>query len=214
MDFEQLHIFDSEHTLVWALLMLQAMNKSGIAPCDNRTFHRLIYFGNTLAHLYDFQPPAEIVMRHPRGPFYPRAQVDLDRLCVMQLVKVSGFKLQQNGQIVERLGTYDILPSGFACADKLRRNVQWAYSASSFLLDLSVAFASVNVGADSRSESKDPTYQSRSTEEFPVINFSKFRRNLSLRVARELESRFPNDLRPVPQHLLRLYVRYLEMLAA
>lgn len=214
MDAEPQRVYGPEHTLVWALLLLQAMKKSGLSPCDNRLFHRLIYFGNTLARLYDFQPPAEIVMRHPRGPFYPRAQFDLDRLCVLGLAKVSGYHLAKREGFVERLGEYDISEAGFRRADMLRKQVRWATTASTFLFDLSIAFASMSGEFTADAESRDPTYMSRKSEPSPVINFQEMRRNLSLSTTYALESRFPKNLRPIPQHSLRLYVRYLEQLAA
>lgn len=204
--------YGPEHTLTWALLLLQAMHKAGLAECDNRRFHRLMFFGNSLARLYQFQPPAEIVMRLPVGPFYPQAQTDLDRLCVMGLAQVRDYRFERHGGAVERRGCYDISSSGFHVAARIRSGSNWAEMAGQLLFDLCMAY--VSVGGDFKAEAADFNYQRASTETEPVFNFRSVHQNLSLQVTNQLRDSRPEGFRPISQHSLRVYLRYLERLAA
>lgn len=212
MDHSTKRQYGLEHTLVWALLLLRAMHKTGMAESDNRRFHRLFYFGNTLARLYDFQPPAELVMRLRRGPFYPQAQCDLDRLCVMGLADVRDYELLRHDDAVERHGYYDISSAGFRVCEEVTAGSSWARAAGDFLFDVCLAYA--NIDKDFEAEVEDFNYQRFSTEAAPVFSFRSAQQNLSARVSDQLRDTRPHEFRPIPQHALKVYLRYLQRLAA
>jgi hypothetical protein len=211
MDHSAKRVYAPEHTLLWALLLLRAMHKSGMTHSDNRRFHRLVYFANTLARLYEFQPPAEVVMRLPRGPFYPQAQRDLDRLCVMGLADVRNYELLRHDDAVERRGCYDISSAGFRVCEEVAGS-GWVRAAGKFLFDVCLAYA--NIDRDFKAEDEDFNYQRPSTEPAPVFTFRTAQQNLSVRVTDQLRDSRPEVLRPIPQHALRVYLRYLQRLAA
>lgn len=206
--------FDVSHRRVWTLLLLRALSKSGLSPCSNKTVHRLLYFGNVLAGVYDFDPPAQVVMRHARGPFYPGAQEDLDWLCVNAYATVAELRTERCDDYNLQYGIYDISEKGYAIANEFAQNALWANESARFLDDLTFAFSTIDDITTSGLEKVDFTYQKPSSEPDPVIHFGAFRDNRSWIATEEIRKLIPVSLRPLPQQSLQLYVRYLEQLAA
>jgi hypothetical protein len=132
----------------------------------------------------------------------------------MRLANVANYQVRLVHNLVERNGDYDITDAGFRLGGILTEQMSWARGAYNLLLDLTVAFTSTHHKFLERAEEIDLTYGSPTAEEDAVINFRDYQRNLSLRATRTLESLVPDPLRPIPQQSLRLYVRYLEELAA
>jgi hypothetical protein len=132
----------------------------------------------------------------------------------MQLATVKNYRVALIKSAFERMGDYDISDKGFKLADVLTVKMAWARGAFDLLLDLTVAFASTRHNFIERAQENDLTYGAPTAEENAVISFRDYQQNLSLRATKTLESLVPSSLRPIPQQSLRLYVRYLERLAA
>ena len=193
---------------------MRALSKAGIAPCQSAVYHRAAYFANVLAGVYDFQPPAEVVMRHARGPFYPKIQSDLDWLCLTQYASVSEISYEKKEDIWSRTGIYDITDKGFLICKKFSDEVMWARDASHFLNDLAIAMAMNEDESYETAQAQDFTYNRPSSEPAPIIGFMNPATNKSLLASEELRNRVPASLKPIPQKTLRLYLRYLNKAAA
>jgi hypothetical protein len=214
MDPDRIREFDAFHTRAWVLLLLRALNKAGLAPCSNRVFHRVLFFGNTLARIYEFDPPAELVMRHPRGPYYPKAQADLDWLCVASFASLQDVSYEVVDGITTRHAIYDITDKGFTFINKCIEDVVWMRESARFLDDLALAFSTLDLDKGGAVESKDFTYQKATSEPNPIIYFGTIEENRSYGASEEIRDLIPIGLRPVPQTSLRLYIQYLDSIAA
>lgn len=214
MGVSQIREFDIHHTRIWALLLLRALSKVGIAPCSNRVLHQVLYFGNTLARIYDFDPPSELVMRHPRGPFYPKAQNDFDWLCLVELASVKDVSYEVINQDTTRRATYDMTKKGFDFLNLCIEDVSWVKESAEFLDDLAMAFSTIDFEYDSEFETKDFTYRKSSSETTPIIHFGTVSDNRSFRASEEIKNLIPDGLKPIPQTSLKLYMSYLNNIAA
>jgi hypothetical protein len=206
--------FSEEHRLAWALFLTRACEKTGIYPLSLQTFHRLIYFANCLAQVYEYSPPSQLVMKQKWGPYYPNAQMDLDRLVLMGLVDISNLRWERSAQRTSKLADFTITESGFSLCTRLARDAIWFKEAESFLFDVCSAYTSIgDETADQASES-DLTYSQKGVPAGSVIVFSEESRNPSARGARYFEHAAPSLAIPNRQHQLRLYMKFLEGKAA
>jgi hypothetical protein len=153
-------------------------------------------------------------MRHPRGPFYPKAQVDLDWLCVASFASLCDVSYEVIGGVTTRWATYDITDKGFELANKCIENVAWMRESAKFLDDLALAFSMLNTDDTIAIEEKDFTYKKATSELEPIIYFGSEVENRSFNASEEIDKLVPNDIRPIPQTSLRLYMQYLNRIAA
>jgi hypothetical protein len=77
---------------MWLLLLLDAAERSGIAPVSVKRLHRLVYLANAMAPVYDLLTPDGYILKYKRGPFFPAVQWDIDRLSAQGLAQVSNSK--------------------------------------------------------------------------------------------------------------------------
>lgn len=206
--------FSEEHRLAWALLLMRACEKTGLQPVPLHTFHRLIYFGNCLAEVYSYQPPAQLVMKQKWGPYYPDAQLDIDRLVIMGLLDIDSLRWESTAAGVWKSACFSITKSGFALAVTLTQTARWFSEADRFLFDLCAAYASLADSRVDKASRKDLTYAQPGFDVGSVIVFSDARRNPSASGARALASAAPVMAAPNRQHQLRLYMKFLEGKAA
>lgn len=215
--------FSDAHYGAWTLLLLKSLHKAGLTPGSNRLVHRVLFLGNSLAKLYSFSPPQELVQQHPRGPFYPRAQFQLDRLCVLGLATVSDIeykKLMPTAKwdqrvLIDRVACYDISTEGFNCALTLEKDISWAAGCSEFLFDLCLAFVNITPKHALELERVDPNYVRRGIgDPYRVNNFSDYHDNLTRRTLDQLRAFVPSFATPSRSHALRLFTEYLDRLAA
>lgn len=214
MEPDRLREFDTFHTRAWTILLLRALSKAGLSPCSNRVFHRVLFFGNTLARIYEFDPPAELVMRHPRGPYYPKAQTDLDWLCVASYASLKQISYEVIDGVATRRANYDITDKGFAFANECIEAVAWMRDTARFLDDLAFAYSMIDSSKADKVESLDFTYQKATSEPNPIINFGSLEENRSFRASEEIGALIPAGLRPIAQTAMKQYIQYLDNLAA
>jgi hypothetical protein len=206
-------IYGPEHLLAWSLLLLRAAAKAGLTPLPTHAFHRLHYFSNCLAIIYDSEPPIELVLKHPRGPFYPRAQVDLDKLSVMGLVDLSDVSWERTESGVFRTANHNLNIKGFELSTKIVKDLKWGKETADFLLDLCNAYSEVDEETHSKAFECDLGYSQAGKKQGAVIPFNTWATNLSARGVSAFDQLFPS-ITPNRQHKLRLYMRYLEARAA
>jgi hypothetical protein len=206
--------FSDQHRLAWVLLLIRACEKTGLHPLDLRTFHRLIYFGNCLADVYRYQPPSQLVMKQEWGPYYPRAQFDLDQLVIMGLIDIGRIEWESTSTGLWKRAEFSIASSGFALAVEMTERARWFQEADAFLFDLCVAYSNLEADAGGDLSRRDLTYSQPGFDLGSVIIFSDGRRNPSAQGARAFESAAPSIAVPNRQHQLRLYMKFLEGRAA
>lgn len=201
------------HLLAWSLLLLRAAAKAGLTPLHTDAFHRLHYFSNCLAVIYESDPPVELVLKHPRGPFYPKAQADLDRLSAMGLVDLSDISWNKTEAGIFRTGNYNLNTKGFDLSKQIVNDLKWGKETADFLLDLCNAYSEVDEETHSRAFDSDLGYSQVGKPQGSVIPFNTWATNLSARGVNAFDHLFPS-ITPSRQHKLRLYMRYLEARAA
>jgi hypothetical protein len=202
------------HPRIWVLLLLRATSQSGLCPIDNHLFHRIIYFSNCLSTVYGQHPPAAIVMKLRRGPFYPKAQWDLDCLAVQGLATVSGLEYVRVGQSQIYRADYDVSKVGVVLAKQLVEESTWCQEIFEFFGDLLAAFADLRDENFNGVAMHDLTYNQPGQSEHAIISFVNEETNLSARAAQSFVDTIPETILPNRQHRLLLYMKYLERLAA
>jgi hypothetical protein len=202
------------HARVWVLLLLRATSQAGLSPIGNELFHRLVYFSNCLSAVYGENPPAAMVMKMRRGPFYPKAQWDLDCLAVQGLATVSDVDYVRVGQLQIYRAHYDISRAGIVLSKQFVEELTWCQHIFEFFGDLLAAFADLRDENFDAAALHDLTYNQPGRPDRSVISFIDEETNLSALGTQSLVDTVPDIVRPNRQHRLLLYMKYLERLAA
>jgi hypothetical protein len=203
-----------EHRRVWMLLLVRAATVAGLTPLPVAVFHRLVFLSNTLAHLYDTVPPSEFVLKHARGPYYPGAQFEVERLAAQGLVDLRDLRWSTESTDRQLDVKFSLTATGRALAANWVDASGWCGQVLDFLTDLCAALAAVAEGAEVTSADHDLTYSQSWAASYAVISFRNPLERLSQRAAQEIASAAPAGATPSRQHQLHLYLKYLERLAA
>ncbi len=206
--------FEAEHRLAWTLLMLRACEKTGLYPISLKLFHRLTYFANCLSQVYDGHPPSDLVRKHEWGPYYPRAQFDLDQLVLMGLVDVSAVSWSTTKSGTWKSADFEISASGFEKATQLVCDGEWFADSHRFLVDLCSAYATLDDVHFEDLAEHDLTYARPGFAKGAVISFAEPEDNFSARGAKIFAELAPPVVAPNRQTQLRLYIKFLEGKAA
>jgi hypothetical protein len=210
---EQLPLSD-DHIRAWMLILLRAGTIAGFAPVRSKMLHRLVFLSNTLAQVYKTVPPSEFVLKHRRGPFYPQAQFELERMAAQGLVTLADLRWSTQGPDLQLEVNIALSEAGRLLVRRWNNDSQWCRHVQLFLTDLCVAVASVDDGREVETADHDLTYNQRWASQYAVIAFRNPQERLSQRGVEEIVDLAPNGLEPNRQHQLRLYLKYLERLAA
>jgi len=201
------------HHLAWTLLLMDGIRRGGIEDVDSLRFHRLQFFSNSLAPIYGQRPPIELVIKLERGPFYPDAQDDIDTLAITGLVDIRDVKWHNKGDRVWKTATYTLAPSGFEFAKRLTAESLWCERVGAFLHDLALAYSDLADEALDALALRDLTYAQEGVSIGDIIPF-KADRNLSVRATGAMAAMLPVSFTPNRRNKLRIYLKYLEGLAA
>lgn len=204
----------ADHQRVWMLLLIRGATVAGLTPLPVATFHRLVFLSNALAQLYDTAPPTEFVLKHNRGPYYPGAQFEVEHLAIQGLVDLRDMRWSTDSSDGQLNVKFSLTPSGRSLAAKWVEDSAWCQQVLAFLTDLCVAVGAVEEGAELQSADRDLTYNQRWASAYAVISFRNPMERLSQRAAEEIAGAAPAGAVPGRQHQLRLYLKYLERLAA
>lgn len=193
----------------WVLLLLDGIGRTGLNPLSKLRFHRLAYFTNCMARLFEIRPADERIVKFRRGPFYPTLQWHLDRLVGTSLAQISSVRHFSDVSGPWMDATYSISRRGVAVVTTLAE-IQRMRSLGSFLLEVSKAYASRADEALDEIVLADVTYNDPRHGLGTVIDFQQLRDNLSVQAA-ESFARFAS----VPEALtaqdeLHLYTQYLD----
>lgn len=199
--------------LAWTLLLLNSIRRGGLEGIGSLRFHRLQFFANSLAPIYEERPPVELVMKLERGPYYPDAQDDIDTLCVCGLADVKLVEWHSSGSRMWKTADYEITKAGIELASRLATESQWCGRLATFLDDLVLAYTDLADGVLDAVALKDVTYAQKGKSLGDIIPFS-LERNLGVRASGAIADLLPSDFAPNRRNRLRMYLRYLEQLAA
>lgn len=127
---------------MWLLSLLDAAERTGIAPLSVERLHRLVYLANAMAPVYDLLTPDGYILKFKRGPFFPEVQWDIDRLSVQGLAAVSGLKRMKDDQGWWFEANYSLTRMGMAAVDHALLLGEARHKAS-FLREVVRAFAAI-----------------------------------------------------------------------
>jgi hypothetical protein len=202
-----------EHVRAWLLILVGASSTAGLTPLPVQLFHRMVFLSNSLAQLYETQPPAELVLKQDRGPYYPQAEFELERLAIQGLVNMTDMRWTEGAER-QMEASFSLSSAGLSCVRRLVAKSSWCASVHSFLIDLAAAVAHVDEGYEVSTADRDLTYSQPGIQDRAVISFRSWGERLSQRATEEIASLSPPGCEPSRQHQLRLYLKYLERLAA
>jgi hypothetical protein len=199
---------------MWLLLLLDAAERSGIAPVSVKRLHRLVYLANAMAPVYDLLTPDGYILKYKRGPFFPVVQWDIDRLSAQGLAQVSNSK-----RLEDELGwwfeaNYSLTKLGMDAVDTAI-TLDEIGSKASFLREVVKSFASIELSEADRDASLlgDVAYDHADVE--APIDFRTASNNLTAlataTIANAGNAAAPEASRRAEVHL---YFRYLERLWA
>lgn len=201
------------------LLLLDAAERSGIAPLCSSRLHAFAYLANVLSPVWDLVPFDGKIYKSEGGPHYPDLQSELDRLVVLGLVEIGNLHYVDRGNDGARIdGEYGLnfsskhlepilaaLGAGDACAaiDSNDSNLH------AFLVELACALATLPDEQLEAAVGVDVTYRSGATLN-NVIDFGEWTdTNLSVLTAQRFQNFLPQDSSLRPGEKLFLYATYL-----
>lgn len=199
---------------VWLLMLLDGAERAGVAPLPTARLHRLAFFANCLAPVYDLPVPNGIVVKDRRGPYYPELQWDVDRLAAQGLVELRGVRHVEGEDGWEFTADYGLTAAGVEVLDRASVSPRTG-RARRFLAELGAAFGALGEAGRERADEADATYGDRHAAEGRVIDFAEWnRRNHSADAAQAFSALAPARAHLTQRDALHLYFRYLDRVLA
>lgn len=192
----------------WVLGLLSLANGAGMLPISKRQLHALIFLANCLAPIYDDRGIDTRVIRHTRGPFYPDAQWDLDRLVGDGLAVVEGVSYSPTENHWWMQANYRVTSSGedlFARCSELP-DIRRSYA---FLVELINAFASLERDSMDSAALEDVIYRSPGRGNWAALVFDDVSRNGSVQTTEAFSELLGESFFLSPKERLNLYLSYL-----
>jgi hypothetical protein len=189
---------------IWILLLLDACERSGIAPLSVQRLHRLVYLANTLAPVYDLLVPDGYILKYRRGPFFPAVHYDIGRLVAQGLVRATDTQA-----IKDELGfwisaNYSLPKAGMRVVDEAVA-IETVRPKALYLREVALAFAGLDVLERDNAALVDVNYDA--VAENTAVNFGDGEDNLSPSASEVVST--PIDL-SVRRLRLSRYLQYLE----
>lgn len=198
---------------MWLLMLLEAADQSGLAPLRVGDVHRLAFFANCLAPVYDMAPIDGEILKYRRGPFYPEVQWDLDRLTVQAFTNIHDVDYKVDEYGVWLWAQYEISEKAVRAVEHAREAPQ-AGRMYDFLRETAAAYASLQHGAQETAPFKDATFGDPHVLEQSLLDLGREASNFSVRTAESFDSLVPGAVRLQPRDRLHLYFRYLDRMVA
>ncbi|HEV2806314.1 MAG TPA: hypothetical protein VGW57_15430 [Chthoniobacterales bacterium] len=194
----------------WLLLLFSALGEAGLLPVPKMRLHRVLYLSNCLAPVFESKAPVDRVVKYFRGPFYPDAQWDIDRLMAGNLLILTEIQyglVDERGSWID--ARYDLAADGKRVTHDLLSlpSLRRIYG---FLVELANAFSSL---ADDRLDNtalKDVNYTAPAKARGALISFDSPQVNYSVQTAELFRHLAPVTPIANRREQLFLYVRYLD----
>ena len=197
----------------WILALCCGLSKSGFTPLKSDLLHKVLFFANCLSPIYKQSPPSNLVMKHRRGPFYPTAQHDLDRLAIQGFLSITDFRYESDTNGVWTYANYSVNTSGAEFVKTLTKFNKWNKIVK-YLDDIAYAYSEIQSEISEKINDYDLTYNSPGKSLNDVIDFSKIELNYSARTSKAFFRISPSVLIPYSRDVLVLYMKFLESKAA
>ena len=200
--------YDVLRRRVRLLLLLDGLERAGIAPVRLRRLHTFAYLSNILAPVWHARVFDGRLLKRRGGPFYPLLQHDLDRLVGLGLVIVTdlGHVLDEDGQW--RLdGAFSLNYNLAEYPLNAIRQFPHQQAMRLFLLELAYAVSALTESELDSLPDEDPTYSDPNVSYDSVVDFADWRDlNYSANAAGYFSSVLEHA---APGELLHLFVRHL-----
>ena len=129
---------------MWILLLLDASERSGVAPLSVERLHRLVYLANTLAPVYELLvPDGYIRQKYRRGPFFPAVHYDIGRLVAQGLVRAIDFEAVKDDLGYWMSANYSLPKAGMTVVDEAL-SVETVRPKALYLREVALAFAGLD----------------------------------------------------------------------
>ena len=194
------------------VLLLDAAEKTGLTPVPIIQLHTLAYLSNVLAPVWDFEPMDGKLLKRLTGPFYPRLQIDLDRLVGLGVVFISNINYMKDEKGRWRLdGRYRLNRNFAECILDSIRSFPEEHRLILFIEELTMAFSMLPEKNIDNAMRQDAIYGDTNVDIDSVIDFDEWRKeNFSLNVTKAFEEfvlKESNKL--LPAEKTHLYVDHL-----
>jgi len=192
----------------WLLGLVRCANWAGLRPVSNRHVHALVFLANSLAPIYQDEGVETRVVKQARGPFYPDAQWDLDRMVGQQLLTISGDRLNRTNDGWEIDASYQVTKLGINLVTQCRQApiIDKSYN---FLVELAAAFASLTRDERDSAPLEDAIYSIPNRPMGTALVFENSEDNYSVLTASAFDALVGRDLVLTPRDRVHLYLRYL-----
>lgn len=204
---------DIMHLRIRALMILASARDAAIDPMPAEVLHKLAYFSNLLAPLWNVPPLDGKILRLKRGPYYPDLQRQVDILVAMGVVRLNNLRYKK----IEDQDTWHILADYSLDIESsnpiLRCILEWEEEKNiySFIRELVMAFSMMSDDDIGRAETQDATYSSNIRGYGNVIDFGEWQiDNPSVDAAEYFQNIVPNNVHLSRSNKLKLFVDHLD----
>ena len=206
------------------ILLLEALERAGVAPIDSRRLHGFAYLADVLSPVWNLPPFDGKILKIEDGPHYADLQSELDNLVILGLVEVQDLKYVRRGKAGARIdGRYQLrfeeaklIPildalGANRSADPLDPRDR---SQHDFLVELAGAMATLPNDEIDIAATQDATYANSSTSFANIIDFGEWSRdanlsNRSFALTERFDRFVPEQSRLSPGERVYLYASYL-----
>jgi len=194
------------------VLILDAAEKTGLTPLPILQLHAFAFLANILSPVWDFEPIDGKLLKRRGGPFYPRLQMDLDRLVGQGIAIISNISYIRDESGSWRLdGKYRLNRKlGDRILDSIRA-FHDEHPLIRFIEELSMAFSLLQEEKIDHAMEQDATYGDRNIDIDNIIDFDEWKKeNFSLNVTKAFEEiAKKQSSKLLPAEKIQLYVDHL-----
>jgi hypothetical protein len=189
---------------MWILLLLDACERSGIAPLSVERLHRLVYLANTLTPVYDLLVPDGYILKYRRGPFFPAVHYDIGRLVAQGFVRATDLRPLKDDLGYWISADYSLQRAGMRIVDEVI-SIETVRPKALYLREVALAFAGLEASDRDSAALVDVNYDAAT--ENTAVSFGAGDDNLAPTASAVVSS--PIDL-SVRRLRLSRYLQYLE----
>lgn len=189
---------------MWILLLLDAAERSGIAPLSVERLHRLVYLANTLAPVYELLVPDGYILKYRRGPFFPAVHRDIGRLVAQGLVRATDSKPVKDNLGYWMSANYSLPKPGMKVVDEALA-IETVKPKALYLREVALAFAGLDVMDRDNAALVDVNYDA--VGENTAVRFGEGEENFAPAASEVVSA--PIDL-SIRRLRLSRYLQYLE----
>lgn len=192
---------------VWLMVLFKGLSAGGLLPIPRMRLHRILYLSQALAPIFAAKAPRVSVLKFHRGPFFPEAQWDIDRLAVSGLLEMKGIRYAPNSSWID--SDYDLTRQGYELVDRLFE-LPSCRNLRDFLAGLAASYSTVSDEKIDEAPLHDLNYAAPATPNGALIEFETRDENESLRTAEYFSRLWPAELPPNRKEQLYYYIKLLE----